>query len=67
MVEAAVFGVDHPVHGQAVKAVAVIRPGAGVTHAELQAFCAETLSYYKVPEELEITHSSRCPATPPAR
>ncbi len=55
VVEAAAFGVDHPVHGQTVKAVAVVRPGSVITAAELQAFCADQLAYYKVPEELEIT------------
>ena len=35
IVEAAVFGVDHPVHGQDVKAVVVVRPGT--THRSRRA------------------------------
>ncbi|HET6772605.1 MAG TPA: class I adenylate-forming enzyme family protein [Acidimicrobiales bacterium] len=47
--EAAVAGVTHAVLGEDVGAWIVRAPGAQVTTGELQAFCAERLSDYKVP------------------
>jgi len=47
--EAAVAGIEHPVLGEDVAAWIVLAPGATVTEAELQAFCAERLSDYKLP------------------
>jgi long-chain acyl-CoA synthetase len=54
VVECAVFGVDHPVLGQEVKAVVVVTPSSTVTASELQAFCGEALSSYKVPAHVEL-------------
>ncbi len=54
IVEATVFGVDHPVHGQEVKAVVVARPGSLLTEADVRTFCAESLASYKVPAIVEI-------------
>lgn len=54
VLEAAVYGVDHPVHGQDVKAVVVVAPGSPLTADEVRAFCAETLASYKVPTEVEL-------------
>ncbi len=54
VVEAAVFGVDDATHGQIVKAVVVVRAGTVVDADVLRAFCAETLSSYKIPADLEI-------------
>jgi acyl-CoA synthetase (AMP-forming)/AMP-acid ligase II len=54
VVEAAVFGVDDATHGQIVKAVVVVRPGAALDSEILCGFCAETLSSYKVPTQVEI-------------
>jgi long-chain acyl-CoA synthetase len=54
VVEAAVFGVDDATHGQTVKAVVVVRQGTVLDPDVLRAFCAETLSSYKVPADLEI-------------
>ena len=54
MLEAAVYGIDHPVHGQDVKAVVVVAPGSPLTADEVRAFCAETLASYKVPTEVEL-------------
>jgi long-chain acyl-CoA synthetase len=54
VIEAAVYGVDDALYGQAVKAVVVVSPGATVTAGEVQAFCAETLASYKVPAVVEI-------------
>lgn len=54
--EAAVFGVDDPVHGQVVKAVLVVPEGTVLSDDKVRAFCAETLAYYKVPEYIELRH-----------
>jgi acyl-CoA synthetase (AMP-forming)/AMP-acid ligase II len=54
VVEAAVFGVDDDTHGQIVKAVVVAVEGAALDAEALRAFCAETLSSYKVPALVEI-------------
>jgi acyl-CoA synthetase (AMP-forming)/AMP-acid ligase II len=54
VLEAAAYGVDDPIHGQAVKAVIVVRPGSQLTEDEVRAFCAETLASYKVPEHVEL-------------
>jgi long-chain acyl-CoA synthetase len=54
VVEAAVFGVDDATHGQTVKAVVVVRQGTVLDPDVLRGFCAETLSSYKVPADLEI-------------
>ncbi len=54
VIEAAVYGVDDPVHGQAVKAVVVVASGTELTEAALQAFCADSLASYKVPSMIEV-------------
>jgi acyl-CoA synthetase (AMP-forming)/AMP-acid ligase II len=54
VVEAAVYGVDDPLHGQVVKAVVVVAPGSPLTEEEIRAFCAVTLASYKVPEHVEL-------------
>jgi acyl-CoA synthetase (AMP-forming)/AMP-acid ligase II len=54
VIEAAVFGVDDAVYGQAVKAVVVVKPGTTLTVGGIQRFCAETLASYKVPAVVEI-------------
>ena len=53
--ESAVIGVEHPDHGQEVKAVVVPADGAaGLDTDALAAWCAETLAAYKVPVHWEI-------------
>jgi acyl-CoA synthetase (AMP-forming)/AMP-acid ligase II len=54
VIEAAVYGFDSTTYGQEVKAVVVVREGAEVDAAELQAFCAAELASYKVPAVVEI-------------
>jgi acyl-CoA synthetase (AMP-forming)/AMP-acid ligase II len=54
VLEAAVFGVDDATHGQTVKAVVVVRQGTRLDPDVLRGFCAETLSSYKIPVNLEI-------------
>lgn len=52
--EAAALGIDDPVYGQRVRAVVVVRDGAGVDADALREFCAEALAYYKVPDVIEV-------------
>src|SRR3954452_4586686 len=54
VVEAAVYGIDDPVHGQEVKAVVVVRPGTELDADAVRRFCAVTLASYKVPSVVEI-------------
>ena len=52
--EAAVYGVDHDVLGQEVKAVVVPVEGVALDEATLSEWCADTLSGYKVPSLWEV-------------
>lgn len=54
VVECAVFGVEHPILGQEVKAVVVTTGDAAVTAEELARFCAHALASYKVPAHWEL-------------
>ena len=54
VVEVAVFGVEHDVLGQEVKAVVVVRPDSGLIADDIRAWCAETLASYKVPAHVEV-------------
>ena len=56
VLESAVVGSDHPVHGQEVKAIVVVDPDAPVDTDELARFAGETLSVYKVPTVWELRH-----------
>ena len=57
VLEASVFGVEHPTLGQEVTAVVVVPEGASVTAGELRDFCAATLASYKVPARIEVRSS----------
>jgi long-chain acyl-CoA synthetase len=57
VMEAAVIGVPHDYHGEAVKACVVLKAGATVTADELRAHCAQGLAEYKQPCEIEIRAS----------
>lgn len=52
--EVCVGGVPDLVQTEAVKAWVVLQPGAQLTSQELQTFCREKLSGYKVPRQIEF-------------
>lgn len=57
ILEAAVIGVPDSQWGEALKAVIVLKDGAMVTATELQQFCKERLSSYKVPKSVDFVAS----------
>ena len=52
MAQCAVIGVAHEKWGEVGRAIAVRRPGAEVTEAELLEHCARHLARYKVPRSV---------------
>ena len=53
--EVAVIGVaDEGLHGEAVKAFAVLKDGQSITSEELKAFAKEHLAHFKVPQKIII-------------
>jgi long-chain acyl-CoA synthetase len=52
--EAAVVGIEHESHGEEVKAVVALVPGASASADEIIAFCKERLAAYKYPRHVEI-------------
>ncbi len=57
VVEAAVIGVAHESHGEEVKAVVALAPGAELSEEELIAWCRERLAAYKYPRIVEFRES----------
>jgi acyl-CoA synthetase (AMP-forming)/AMP-acid ligase II len=55
VVEAAVFGVPHPVYGETVAAVIVPNQSTTPTSAELAEFCRERLAAFEVPGTITVT------------
>jgi len=54
IVEAAVVGLPHESHGEEVKAVVALRPGAQATAEEIIGWCKERLAAYKYPRVVEF-------------
>jgi acyl-CoA synthetase (AMP-forming)/AMP-acid ligase II len=52
--DAVVLGVAHDELGQEVKAVIVVRPGAHLDAAAVQAWAGATLAPFKVPAQIEF-------------
>jgi long-chain acyl-CoA synthetase len=48
--EAAVLGAPHPVFGEVVRAVVVLRPEAAASERDLKRHCSQALATYKVPQ-----------------
>jgi long-chain acyl-CoA synthetase len=59
----AVVGVPHPSHGEEVKAFVVRVSGAGLTEAELIAWCKQNMAAYKYPRIVEFRDSLPMTAT----
>jgi long-chain acyl-CoA synthetase len=57
VLEVGVAGVKDAARGEAVKAWVVLRPDQPCTAEELQAFCKERLTAYKVPKHIEFRDS----------
>ena len=54
VIDAAVVGLPHRIWGEEVGAVVQLKPGEGVTEAELIAHAARLLSPYKVPVRIDV-------------
>jgi long-chain acyl-CoA synthetase len=54
VLEVSVAGVRDDLQGEAVKAWIVLKPGQSSTPQEIQAFCKERLTAYKVPKHVEF-------------
>jgi long-chain acyl-CoA synthetase len=57
ILEAAVIGVPHESHGEEVKAIVALKPGATATEAEIIEFCKLHLAAYKYPRIVEFRPS----------
>lgn len=54
VLEAAVVGIPHATTGEIAKAYIVLKPGQTATEEEIEAFCRERLTAYKVPKAFEF-------------
>jgi long-chain acyl-CoA synthetase len=54
ILEVATVGVPHSFSGEAVKSFVVLRPGSKLIAEELQDYCRQSLTKYKVPTQIEF-------------
>ncbi|HEX9776401.1 MAG TPA: long-chain fatty acid--CoA ligase [Actinomycetota bacterium] len=54
ILEAAVVGLPHPTTGEIAKAFITLKPGQSATEKEIEEFCRERLTAYKVPKAFEF-------------
>ena len=54
VLETAVFGVDDPVLGEAIKTVVVPKPGSSLTAKEVSDFCRSRLAQHKIPKFIDF-------------
>jgi acyl-CoA synthetase (AMP-forming)/AMP-acid ligase II len=59
--EASVFGVRDERWGETVKAVVVLRPGARLSRAEIDAWCRDRLAGYKRPRYVQFMTAEELP------
>jgi long-chain acyl-CoA synthetase len=52
--ELAVYGVPHPVKGEAVRAAVVLKSGAHLTSDEIISYCRENMANYKIPAVVDF-------------
>jgi len=52
--EAAVIGVPHESHGEEIRAVIALKPGAAADSGEIIAYCRQRLAAYKYPRQVEF-------------
>lgn len=62
VLDVGVIGFPHELWGEAVKAVAVVKPGGAVTEEELIEWCKGKIGKYKIPRKVEFADS--LPRTP---
>lgn len=60
---AAVIGVPHPSHGEEVKAVVILEPGAEIDESELIAWSRDRMAGYKYPRSVEFVTALPMTAT----
>ncbi|WP_028659230.1 long-chain-fatty-acid--CoA ligase [Nocardioides insulae] len=60
---AAVIGVPHESHGEEIKAVVILKPGATATPEEIVAWAKDTMAAYKYPRIVEIVAALPMTAT----
>lgn len=60
---AAVIGVPHQTHGEEVKALVILKPGASATAEDIIAWSKEQMAAYKYPRIVEIVESLPMTAT----
>ena len=55
--EAAVVGVAHSLRGEVPKAIVVLKEGCAATEKEIKQFCAQHLTKYKVPHDVQFVEA----------
>ena len=62
--EAIVLGLPHPVRGEEVGAVIILRPGSALDEGELEAHARAELASYKVPRHFRFINENQVPLLP---